>query len=397
MNRLNQFLYVAARQMRIMPAAVRDDELRELRGHLEQRVEDYCGQGMSDDAAQLRSLEGLGSPRKLGAKLCDAWEGIAFSWWRLIAAIVGVTLFLFVGIVAIGFALAVVPMNSEAAILPEIVPLLCALYVALPLFCGVLFSHWLGRRGCIVATLYFAALTLGDLTVNFPTPSAAFTTPPSSFVGIVHAAWFNYFWTVLAFAGSWMEHLWRIKKRHQLALIGGRVLQTSRFLVVPMNFDWWRNAILATLIFGSLYAVGVWTRFHPQTPEATLRNYLVLNRQMNMGDFEPPQILATRELPAQSSAEIAGTQRRVWFKIEERVTPNYKARRVAFLQQLLDGPKQQRPFEDETLNRSLARLQRNRQITQGVATLVKTPKGWKVDAKNAPSLGDWAYDLASDS
>lgn len=79
MNPLDQFLSRAAQQMRAMPAAKRDDELRELRGHLEQRAQDFETQGLAPEAAQLRAAQSLGSPRKLGARLCDAWEGIAFS------------------------------------------------------------------------------------------------------------------------------------------------------------------------------------------------------------------------------------------------------------------------------------------------------------------------------
>ena len=144
MNRLDQFLNIAARQMRILPAATRDEELRELRGHLEQRVEDYQNAGLPDDAAQMRALESLGSPRRLGASLCDAWEGIPFSWWRLLAAIVGVTAFLLFGMAFVILALVTIPLNSETALLPEITPAFCAFYMALPLFCGLLFSHWLG-------------------------------------------------------------------------------------------------------------------------------------------------------------------------------------------------------------------------------------------------------------
>ena len=393
MNRLDQFLGAAARQMRIMPAALRDEELRELRGHIEQRVEDYANQGMSDDAAQARALEGLGSARKLGASLCDAWEGIAFSWWRLAATIAGVTLLLLFGIVSTILAMVTIPMNSETALLPEIVPSICAFYMALPMFCGMLFSHWLGRRGCLVATLYFLVLAFCHLTLTFPSDLQ----PPARFTAIYDAVWLPYFWIILAFTSAWGQQFWRVRKRHQLALVGLQPLSPSHFLWVPLNFDWWRNMVLVFIVGGALYAARVWMRFHPQTPEATLHNHLVLNRQMNMGDFEPPKILTTRELPAQSPAEIAGTQKRFEFKIEERMTPGYKERRVSYLKQLLNGPKQQRPFEDATLRLSLARMQRNRQVVQGKATLSKTPSGWKVVKKNFDNswrLGAWAYDLA---
>ncbi len=390
MKRLERFLSATARQMRIMPAAARDDELRELRGHLEQRAEDYADAGMSDDAAQMRALEGLGSPRKLGASLCDAWEGIPFSWWRLAAALVGVTAVWGVGIIVVVLALVAISLNSEVALLPEIVPLLCGFYMALPLGCGVLFSHWLGRHGWLVSTLYFAVCRLN---LTYPSPQSTFA-PPANFVELTNAAWFPYILVVLAFVGAWTGQSWRMKKRHQLALAGTRPLAPSRFLVVPLNLDWWRNAVLLAVVGGALYAGRVWTRFHPQTPDATLRNYLIIKRQANPGDLEPPRLLATRELPAQTPAEISGQQKRIWFKAELRMTPQYAARRVAYLKQLLNSPKQERPFEDETLRRSLARLQHNRQIIQGTATIVKTPKGWQVDEQSVSPLGAWAYDLA---
>ena len=89
MNPLEQFLRQAAQEIRAMPAAVRADELRELRGHLEQRAQDYIGAGMSASEAQTRAVAGLGSARALGTKLCDVWEGVPFRWWRLLAAITG--------------------------------------------------------------------------------------------------------------------------------------------------------------------------------------------------------------------------------------------------------------------------------------------------------------------
>lgn len=391
MNRLDQFLNAAARQMSIMPTAARADELRELRGHLEQRAEDYRDAGTSDDAAQLRALEGLGSPRKLGASLCDAWEGFPFDWWRVLAAILGVTAVLLFGIAAFLIMMVFASIKSEVALLPEITPSICAFYVALPLLCGVLFSHWLGRRGCIVAMLYFVALALGNLTLTFPQQSEIFIAAMAGFTNVANAPWFPYFWVALAWIGAWGEQSWRLRKRHQLALRGGRVLSPSRFLWVPLNLDWWRNAVLATLACGAIYGVRVWIQFHPQTPTATFHKYLVLNREMNSHEFEPPQILELRELPAISPAEIAGTQKRVWFKIEQRMTPSYQSRRVAFLKRLIQ--QRSEPWENKTLRQTLNRMQRNHQITQGVAILFKTSNSWKINEKTAPSLGDWAYDL----
>ena len=99
---------------------------------------------------------------------------------------------------------------------------------------------------------------------------------------------------------------------------------------------------------------------------------------------------------AQSPAEIAGTHTRIWFQIELRMTPQSAARRVAYLKQLLNEPAQQKPFGDKTLQLSLKRMQRNRQVIQGTATLIKTPKGWEVDRNTFDNsrLSGWACDLA---
>ena len=163
MKRLDQFLSVAARQMRIMPAALRDDELRELRGHLEQRAEDFENAGMSDDAAYARALESLGSPRALGAKLCDSWEGIAFSWWRLAAAIVGAIALQWLWSVANLLVYALTEKEPFVSLTEPLWSLMTWLH-PLPAFAtGWLFSRFLGRRGLLWATLYFGVLIyLGD-------------------------------------------------------------------------------------------------------------------------------------------------------------------------------------------------------------------------------------------
>ncbi len=76
MNPLDLYLSRVARELRSMPSVKREEELRELRSHLEQRLEDFEAQGLKPEEAQARAVEGFGSPRALGSKLCDAWEGV---------------------------------------------------------------------------------------------------------------------------------------------------------------------------------------------------------------------------------------------------------------------------------------------------------------------------------
>ena len=234
--------------MRAMPAALREDELRELRGHLEQRAEDYQNAGLSDDDGAIARAGKVWVRRARWARNC-AMRGKAspWSWWRLAAAIAGVTAFLLVG-VNFGADLGDCVATDERKQPRSCRKSCCCFarfYIALPLLCGVLFSHWLGRRGCIVATLYFAALALGNLTFILPASSNRVRAAPANFVAFINAAWFPYFWVALAFAGAWTGQNWRIKQRYQMALAGARLSPPSRFLWVPLNPKWWRNAALA--------------------------------------------------------------------------------------------------------------------------------------------------------
>ena len=371
MNRLEQFLSSAARSMRIMPAAVRDDELRELRGHLEQRVEDFVNQGMSADEAQTQAIAGLGSPRALGSRLCDAWEGIPFGWWRLAAAIAGVTAFLMFGVALFMLSLITLPLHAEIALLPEITPLLWTFYLAMPLTCGVLFSHWLGRRGCLVATLYFLALALGNMKVTFPTSSEHIAAPPAIFLHVVNAPWFAYFCVVLAFVGAWSEHRWRMQKRYQMALVGSDIVSPKRVLWVPLNLKWWRNALLLTAVASAIYAGRVWLEFHPQTPRATLQNVLLTASPQ---DFDAPEILELRELPSATAAERAGKKRRIHFRVAARAKLYFAASQIQHLERQIASQKRTGYGDLSSTKATLARVKNNRQVVEGTMTMVKTKR-----------------------
>ncbi len=92
---------------------------------------------------------------------------------------------------------------------------------------------------------------------------------------------------------------------------------------------------------------------------------------MNGGEFESPKILGMRELPAQSPAEIAETQKRVWFKIEASMTPVYKTRQLAWRKKLLASARQRKlnGVEPLELQISTAFIRRNREPLEGVVLL----------------------------
>ena len=388
MNRLDQFLSIAARQMRVMPAAKRDDELRELRGHLEQRAQDYESAGMSADEAQLRATEGLGSARALGNRLCDAWEGVPFGWWRLAAAIMGVTAFLLFGVAFVILAMVTIPLHSEAVLLPEIVPALCMVYIALPLFCGLLFSHWLGRRGRLVATVYFLALE--NLTMTFPA-STAFAAPPANFVAIVNAAWFPYFWVALAWAGACAGHFQRTQMRYKLATVGAAMVEPRRVVWMRLNFKWWRKALLLTMLCAAIYSGRVWRQFHPQTPVNTLKNVLLTASPQG---FDSPESVQLHELLPANAAERAGRQVRIHIRVVARAKPYFAASQIQHLDRQIASQKRTGYGNLPLTKAALARVKNNRQIVEGTVTMVKTSDGWRADEKSFDftALWEWFYD-----
>ncbi len=206
MNRLDQFLNIAARQMRVMPAAAREEQLRELRGHLEQRAEDYQNAGLSDDAAQLRALQGLGSPRALGAKLCDAWEGIAFSWWRLAAVITGAIALQWLWSVVNLLVYVLTEQQAFVAFTEAFFYSMTWLH-PLPAFAtGWLFCRYLGRRGVWWAVIYFGALIfLGDpLHIELLLVSSKLSN--SLFMG-----WLPHIRIIAAFAGALFCYALRVR------------------------------------------------------------------------------------------------------------------------------------------------------------------------------------------
>lgn len=388
MNRLDQFLNIAARPMRAMPAAAREDELRELRGHLEQRAKDYLGAGMSDDAAQMRALEGLGSPRKLGASLCDAWEGIAFSWWRLAAAIAGVTAFLLFGTIVFVVSIFIVPTNSEIALLPEVVPLLCTFYIVWPLFCGLLFSHWLGRRGCIVATLYFLALALGNFRLSVNTNASTSSSAPLGVAELLNAAWFPYLWVALAFVGAWAQHVWRTQMRYDLATVGAHMSERKRLFWMQFNLKLWRNVLLLIILVSALYPLRVWIQFHPQTPRATLKNFLLTAGPQG---FAAPEILELRELPPANAAERAGKEQRIYLRVAASAKPYFAASQIKYLQGQSKVEARTKYGVFPETKSALANVKRNHQIIEGTVKMTKTPDGWQRDKKSYDESKLWAW------
>ncbi len=385
MNPLDSYLVRVARELRSMPPSKRDDELRELRSHLEQRAEDFARDGLSPEAAQAQALHEFGSPRSLGSNLCDAWEDMPFSLWRLLTTLVPISIIWLVASIVLHVGLFVLAFWDQAALLPELPSLVALVFVSLPFACGWLFSRGLGRRGPLVTLLYFGGLAILNFQFHLPFGvEQAFSLPKPLF---------NLF---MAFCGAIYRHdLYR--QRLRFAFIGGKTLASP-----VSSRPHWRSGGFVSLVILFLIAVfsyRVHAVLHPTTPIGILRASLLTNRGMNSFDFVPPRILEMVELSPTTSAERAGREERIFFKLEASAAPEYAARRVAFLKHELASPQQRKSWGEQSLRNSLKRLQLNRQIVRGTARLIQTPSGWKIDENSfdRSQLWAWCYDISYDT
>ena len=248
-----------------------------------------------------------------------------------------------------------------------------------------------GRRGCIVATLYFLALALGKFTVTFPSSSAALEAPPANFVALANAAWFPYLWVALAFIGAWIEHVWRMQMRYNLATAGAHATEPKRMFWMRFNLKLWRNVLLFIVLISALYAGRVWLQFHPQTPKSTLANYLRLAAPQG---FDAPEILELRELPPANAAQRAGREQRVYFRVAASAKTYFAASQIKYLEGQIKSQKRTKDGVFPPMQAALERVKNNRQIIEGAVTMVKTNEGWHADEKSfrPAKFWEWFYD-----
>ena len=382
MNPLDLYLNRVARELRSMPGWKQEEELRELRSHLEQRVEDFQLAGSSIEEAETRAALAFGSPKALGSKLCDVWEGIAWNWWRVGTTLSSVTVLWFVANIIFISALFTMQFWPQRALLPEIPYLWVLAYSSVPFGCGALLSRRLGRRGRLVALLCFAAISLAlkiDPNMNVINGEALSLPLPS----------YN---ALLAFGGAAFEY--DRQKHHRLVTSSGATLQSTPTQTRRFAFGGrlWIAVALVCLLLAE------WTRiqliFHPTRPQDFLRASLLTESGMNY-DFDSPSFLRMSDVPATTAAERAGKEKRIWFQVGMRAKKGYAARRIAFLKRLLASPSGRKSYGERALRLSLARMQQNQRTIQGVARLVKTPNGWKIDEKSfdRTQLWAWCYDI----
>ena len=367
-NRLENYLAQVAHNLRVLPASVREKELREMRAHLEQLAQDFQSQNRDADEAMELALAQFGGPRAVALGLRDAWEGTPRGWKpvaKTFLAAFAWCVFAYGALIVGGFSQAFWP---QSALFPEIVGIVVALCVLAPLLTGAIFGARLGRRALMTGTLFlgvFTLLTRGNGAITYE----EFSLP----------IWiWNFFW---GFLGGAMT-LWHRRRVRNLKWASG-----SEIGVVPILQPRKRNFQLATLGAFSLVFVGGGMRFqtvlHPHTPAEVVNYRLVAGRDSTR--LQAPDPIVLHELQPTAKERAAGVLR-VEYQIRAHMTPEYQARRVAFLKTQLASPLTRKQWGEKSLRASLARVQTNDFPISGVARLQKTPKGWQIEEKSF----DWS-------
>ena len=147
MNPLELYLARVARELRSMPTWKQEEELRELRSHLEQRVEDFERDGLNRKDAQTRATEAFGSAKALGRNLGDAWEGVPQSWRDILAVVLRVLVIAFAAKFTLSLLSWSLFLGDESLLVQTLRAVSNLLFACISIGCGGLLSLWLGRRG----------------------------------------------------------------------------------------------------------------------------------------------------------------------------------------------------------------------------------------------------------
>ncbi|RYX80595.1 hypothetical protein EON83_27935 [bacterium] len=386
MNPLDSYLARVAHELRSLPQSKREDELKELRSHLQQRVEDFQ-HGLKIEEAQQQAVCALGAPNVLGARLADAWEGIPFSWWRVAATCAVTTMIWILSSFIAGISMALGGTFSGTALLPELFPLIMVFYLSVPVLCGALFTHWLGRRGRLFASIYFTFLfVLFDMNLHYNTYSPSrMSEPPIYFTGYINSTWGSLINTALGFLGAYLLHTLKTRKRARLAEANGLVFDNPpvRLLRIPFNPKTWLYGIGICALLALTATARVWHILHPSNPLATLR-YSLITGGMSDG-FEAPQFIRLQELPPATPAELAGNERRVRFEVKVSAKPYFQSSQLAYLR------RKSNEFSQPEIREAMARVRTNSHTVRGVAHLTRTPRGWRVDENSFDRSQQWAW------
>lgn len=391
-RRLDDYLGRVAHQLRALPQAVRENEVREMRAHLEQLIEDGMASGHNPEAATNSALMQFGEARGVGIGVRDVWEGQKTGWKPVLTAFFVGLLFWGGAMSSLSLGMARFQIWEKSALFPyEMHFALFAGFALVPFLTATIHARYLGRRAWMMS----AALYLSQLATEFVS-----ITPPSS---VSYGDYQTSFWAwnlLWGVAGAVLSAYWMRRRRYALLALAGATSSAS-LADVSLPRQSRRSLSRKTLVILAVLlalSLGVKWRLdsaqHAHSAADAVHIRLVTTRDTSEMEFpDPIRLWEVEPTPAEERAGV----RRVRFEARCRMTRDYQQRRIAFVRSQLALPRARRGWNEENLRASLRRATLNNYHLHGVAKVKNTPDGWKIaedDSFDWSRLWGWAEDIS---
>jgi hypothetical protein len=385
---LDDYLARVARELRSLPAPVRENELKEVRSHLEQLIEDNIAQGQSRDAATQSSLATFGRARAVGIGVRDVLEGQETGWKPWVTAFVRGFLFWMVGFYALVIGFISFQSSSQSALLPEATDyVFIAGFVAVPFLTGAIHALYLGRRAWGISATIYSAFWMAEV-VSGARPSLTIVNFHTSFWGCN---------LVLGVAGALMTDIWLRRRRYAVLALAGMASSASSLTLQSRSHVRLSWKLLLIPIVPLALVMAAKQRLnaaaHPQSATEAVRIYLLTARDASK--MAAPSIIRLDEIPP-TQAELSAGMRRVRFEVVCHMTSDYQQRRRAFLQAQLAISYGRQRWGAKNLHASLRRVRANAFTFSGVARVKHQPSEWQIERDNNyyfNHLWGWAEDV----
>lgn len=394
-RRLDDYLSSVARHLRHLPASVRENEVREMRSHLEQLRDDFAAQGQNPEMAAQSALDQFGEARAVGIHLRDVWEGQDFSWQRTLTAFFIGLLFWFGAMSCMEFGVKVFQRWPQSALFPiEMRLVLGSCFTLIPALTGTIHAFYLGRRAWMMSLAVYGLLW-GVEVVSGSSPSLTIGNSEMSI----------WSWSLICgLVGACLSDALLRRRRHAtLSLAGAASSGSVAEGALPCRSGKtkfaWKTFVAVTLVLALALSGGVHRRLnaamHPQDAFDAVLTKLLLSRDATK--MESPDPIRLEEV-APTPAELAAGTRRIRFQTQSHMTREYQKRRLDFLQAQLATASGRKRWGEANLRAALKRVRANSFPISGVVRVKNTPSGWQVQQKsfNWSLLHDWAEDIYFD-
>ena len=399
--RFEQYLSAVENYLQPLPASVREGEIQEMAGHLQQLHADFVATGHSDEVAQQMALARFAPARKTGLKLRDVWEGNRGALICFVAVAVSNYVLQAVNAVTGTWFMFTVGIDNRALLEP-LAPIMALwfLWTLLLMPFGINFSlaRWGGRRALLAVPFTYLPILLVPILLpkGFMRAWITINDVKVPFVYLI------LFFMLLATLAAWLGS--NSKRRQRWALIGGASLESaSERLHEYQRGHWrrfWRRASTCLAVAGiigfaafSVVRKRVDNVLYPPTPEVAVR-VMLSDPGMNFGDMEAATEVATRVLPA-TSEELKKGERRVSYTATMHATETYRKKRIAFMQKnlrrTLAGDSS--AYEAKFCRLSLARLKPEGYKISRVVRVKNTAQGWETQDFPESEARAWLYDV----